>query len=217
MRLRRRPGVKEKLLSYNDLVILNPEQFKGKWNTVFGNSHPIHVELGTGRGQFITTLAEKNPDVNFLAVEVREQVLLQAVRKADGKGLNNIRFLLFNLNGIDHLFSEKEVRRFYINFCDPWPKKRHGKRRLTHSSFLLKYKTFLTEDGEIHFKTDNEALFEFSLNEISACGYKLRNIIFDLHHSDFQGNVMTEYEEKFVLEGKRIYRCEAIKTETLDD
>jgi tRNA (guanine-N7-)-methyltransferase len=211
MRRRKKPGAKEKLLSYEQYVCINPEDFKGKWYEYFNNSSEIHVELGTGRGQFITTLAELNPAVNYIGVEVKEEILLKAVQKAEEKQLNNIVFLWYDINKFADIFEENELSRIYINFCDPWPKNRWAKRRLTHRKFLEGYKHSLQQNSEIHFKTDNEKLFEFSLNEFSHCDFKLKNITFDLHNSNFEGNITTEYEDKFVQMGMRIYRCEAVK------
>ncbi|MFZ5966713.1 MAG: tRNA (guanosine(46)-N7)-methyltransferase TrmB [Bacillota bacterium] len=211
MRRRKKPGAKEKLLAYHQLVVKDTEGLKGKWNEYFDNENRIHVELGTGRGQFITSLAEQNPEINFIGIEIKEEVLLRAVQKAEEKGLKNIAFLWYDVNHLTDVFSHGEIDRLYINFCDPWPKKRWGKRRLTHRNFLEVYRELLGDHGEIHFKTDNEKLFEFTLNELSYSDYKLKNIIFDLHHSDFQGNITTEYEDKFAAVGMKIYHCQARK------
>lgn len=211
MRRRKRPGAKERLLSYDYWICTQPQQFKGSWTDYFHNHNPIHVELGTGRGQFITTLAEKHPHINYIGIEIKEEVLLRAVEKADEKKLSNIVFLWYDIKDIEDIFGEQELSRIYINFCDPWPKKRWAKRRLTYRNFLEKYKLFLQEKGEIHFKTDNEKLFVFSLNEFSYCDFKLKHITFDLHQEDTIQNVTTEYEDKFTAMGMRIFRCEAIK------
>ncbi|MEW9670702.1 tRNA (guanosine(46)-N7)-methyltransferase TrmB [Ammoniphilus sp. 3BR4] len=212
MRLRKKPWVKEEIVSYERLVVLDPQAQCGKWSSWFGNNHPIHVELGTGKGNFITTLAEQNPSVNYIGVEVREEVLISAVRKAAKKGLTNIAFLWLNITKLEEVFAEGEVERFFLNFSDPWPKTRHAKRRLTHRDFLNRYKRILQKGNEIHLKTDNEKLFEFSLNEMSDSGLRLKNITFDLHNSAFEEakSVMTEYEQKFVNLGMKIYRVEAV-------
>ncbi|WP_134699885.1 tRNA (guanosine(46)-N7)-methyltransferase TrmB [Ammoniphilus sp. YIM 78166] len=212
MRLRKKPWAKDEIVGYDKLVVLEPERYRGRWNEWFGNNQPIHAELGTGKGNFITTLAEKNPSVNYIAVEVREEVLIYAVRKAVQKGLTNIAFLWLNINKIEESFAEGELSRIFLNFSDPWPKNRHAKRRLTHREFLDKYKKILVHGNEIHLKTDNEGLFEFSLNEFSDTGFRLKNITFDLHQSQFEEekSVMTEYEQKFVSRGMKIYRVEAI-------
>ncbi|WZL72869.1 tRNA (guanosine(46)-N7)-methyltransferase TrmB [Clostridiaceae bacterium 35-E11] len=211
MRRRKRPGAKEKLLSYDQWICTDPQQFKGSWADYFNNQYPIHVELGTGRGQFITTLAEKHPQINYIGIEVKEEVLLRAVEKVDEKKLSNIVFLWNDIGHIEDVFDKGEIDRVYINFCDPWPKKRWAKRRLTHKNFLEKYKVLLQEKGEIHFKTDNEKLFAFSLNEFSFCDFKLQHITFNLHEEEMKENVTTEYEDKFTAIGMKIFRCEALK------
>ncbi|WCK55501.1 tRNA (guanosine(46)-N7)-methyltransferase TrmB [Aneurinibacillus sp. Ricciae_BoGa-3] len=210
MRLRKRPGVKEAMETFPELVPLNGEEYKGKWSAFFGNDHPLHVELGTGKGRFVTTLAEHNPEINYIGVELREEVLISAVKKAQDKQLKNIAFLWININDLENYFGEAEVNQFYLNFSDPWPKKRHAARRLTDSGFLVKYERLLNPAGKIALKTDNEGLFEYSLNEFAAQQFLLQDITFNLHESPFaEGNVMTEYEAKFVEKGMKIYRCVA--------
>ncbi|CZR79140.1 tRNA (guanine-N(7)-)-methyltransferase [Clostridioides difficile] len=212
MRRRRKKGADEKLLSYTKYVLRDDiDKLKGKWNLKFRNDNPIHVEFGTGKGKFITTLAKQNPDINYIAMELKEEVLLKAVEKADASNLNNILFLWGDVSNILDYFEAKELSRIYINFCDPWPKNRWSKRRLTHSGFLEMYNRVLEDDGEIHFKTDNEKLFEFSLNEIAANNWLLKNISLGLGNSEYENNVTTEYEDKFMSQGMRIFRCEAKK------
>lgn len=212
MRRRRKKGSDKKLLSFTDYVIKDDiENLKGKWSSKFENNNPIHVEFGTGRGKFITTHAKNNPDINYIAMEIKEEVLLKAVEKAHEANLNNILFVWGNVNNILDYFEEKEISRVYVNFCDPWPKKRWAKRRLTHSSFLEKYDTILKDNGELHFKTDNRDLFEFSLNEIAASDWILKNISLDLAKNTEIENITTEYEDKFMSQGMQIYRCEAKK------
>ena len=211
MRRRKVKGADIKLLSYKDYVLRdNIEALKGKWNEKFNNNNPIHVEFGTGRGKFITTLAAQNPDINYIAFEIKEEVLIKGVEKAVEANLNNILFAWADVKNILDYFDEDELSRVYVNFCDPWPKKRWAKRRLTHTNFLNMYEKVLNENGELHFKTDNQNLFEFSLNEISANDWQLKNISLDLANSDFE-NVTTEYEDKFMSYGMKIYRCEAKK------
>ncbi len=211
MRRRKKPGAKEKLLCYHQYVCMEPKKFKGRWHQYFGNNREIHVELGIGRGQFITRLAQKNPEIGYIGVEIKEEILLKAVEKAVENQLDNIVFVWYDINNIEDVFDVGEFNRFYINFCDPWPKKRWAKRRLTHRRFLEKYKSFLKEHGELYFKTDNERLFEFSLNELSDCDFKLKNIVFDLHRFSSNENITTEYEDKFTAMDMKIFRCEAIK------
>ena len=211
MRRRKVKGADIKLLSYKDYVLRdNIEALKGKWNEKFNNNNPIHVEFGTGRGKFITTLATQNPDINYIAFEIKEEVLIKGVEKAVEANLNNILFAWADVKNILDYFDEDELSRVYVNFCDPWPKKRWAKRRLTHTNFLNMYEKVLDENGELHFKTDNQNLFEFSLNEISDNDWQLKNISLDLANSDFE-NVTTEYEDKFMSYGMKIYRCEAKK------
>ena len=212
MRRRKVKGADIKLLSYKDYVLRdNIEALKGKWIEKFNNNNPIHVEFGTGRGKFITTLATQNPDINYIAFEIKEEVLIKGVEKAVEANLNNILFAWADVKNILDYFDEDELSRVYVNFCDPWPKKRWAKRRLTHTNFLNMYEKVLNENGELHFKTDNQNLFEFSLNEISANDWQLKNISLDLANSDFE-NVTTEYEDKFMSYGMKIYRCEAKKS-----
>lgn len=212
MRRRKKKGSDEKLLSYQNYVIKEDiDKLKGIWSNKFNNNNPIHVEFGTGRGKFITTLAKQNPNINYIAMEIKEEVLLKAVEKADEANLKNILFIWGNVNSILDYFDKGEVSRVYVNFCDPWPKTRWSKRRLTHSNYLNKYKEILNDEGEVHFKTDNQDLFEFSLNEIASNDWLLKNISLDLAKNENIENVTTEYEDKFMSQGMKIYRCEAKK------
>lgn len=213
MRLRKKPWAVPKLKE-SPMVVTTPQIYKGRWMEFFKVTAPLHVELGTGKGNFITTLARNHPNTNYLGIEMKPEALVSALFKgADLEAQGNLGLLLFNVNHILDAFAPGEVDRLYINFCDPWPKKRHAKRRLTHHQFLNRYRQILKSGGEIHLKTDNEALFEFSLNEFSEYGFRLRNITFDLHRSEYTENIMTEYEQKFAEQGMRIYRCEAILLE----
>lgn len=210
MRLRKKPWIGERIRELSHIMVDEPALHKGKWRQMFGNNNPLHVEVGTGRGRFITTLAKNNPEINYIGVEYMQDVIYYAARQADEKALKNLKLLCFDVNQIIDIFEPGEIQRLYINFCDPWPKNRHAKRRLTHHDFLARYRQILTPDGAVHFKTDNEQLFAFSLNEFSGFrAFQLQNITLDLHNSDFIGNVMTEYEEKFSRQGMTIYRCEA--------
>ncbi|MEG0855268.1 MAG: tRNA (guanosine(46)-N7)-methyltransferase TrmB [Terrisporobacter sp.] len=212
MRRRKKKGSDIRLLSYTDYVVRdNVENFKGKWNEKFGNDNPIHAEFGTGRGKFITTLAKNNPNTNYIAMELKEEVLLKGVEKANEANLQNIIFIWGDVDRILDYFEDKELSRVFINFCDPWPKTRWSKRRLTHTNYLNKYYKILNDNGEIHFKSDNEKLFEFTLNEICINPWNLKNISLDLANNDTFENVTTEYEDKFISQGLKIYRCEAQK------
>ena len=213
MRLRKKPHTDEKLKNFADFVTLDKigEECKGNWSKKFGveSARKFFVELGTGKGDFITQSAEKFADINFLGLEVEPTVVLAAARKVHEKNLSNVRLAVFDINHISEIFAEGEVDRFYINFCDPWPKKRHAKRRLTYIKFLEKYRKILKPDGEIHFKTDNRGLFDFSLEQFAAAGFKLRDINFDLHADEPPDNIRTEYENKFSAQGVKINRCVA--------
>ncbi|RNB67277.1 tRNA (guanosine(46)-N7)-methyltransferase TrmB [Brevibacillus panacihumi] len=209
MRLRNIPGAEAALAEYPTFV-QNPVSFKGKWHERFGNNNPIHVEIGCGKGRFINTLAALHPDINFIAVELKAEVVLRAVQRTEYREIPNLAFVQYNAAMLTDLFADHEITRLYLNFSDPWPKTRHAKRRLTYSSFLQTYRQVLKPDGEVHLKTDNEKLFEFSLNQFAAERFQLRNITFDLHQSkQAADNVMTEYEERFSSRGQRIYRVEA--------
>lgn len=187
MRRRKKKDADIKLLSYTNYVLKGDSiDLKNKLCDKFKNNNPIHVEFGTGRGKFITTLAKQNPHINYIAMEIKEEVLLKAVEKAVENELNNILFVWGDVNNILDYFGKGELSRVYVNFCDPWPKKRWYKRRLTYRGFLENYKKLLNDSGEIHFKTDNEKLFEFSLNEFSEADLKLKNITLDLVNSDYE-------------------------------
>ena len=173
---------------------------------------PLYFELGTGKGRFIAGMAEAHPEANFVGFEVQLGVLYYAAQKIFERNLPNAKVSLFDIAGIEDVVAPGEIDRFYINFCDPWPKARHAKRRLTYRTFLDRYARLLKPQGEIYFKTDNEGLFLFSLEEFKECGWMLKNVTYDLHSTDTP-NVMTEYEEKFSKKGQPIFRLEAIKPE----
>ncbi|MCQ6274429.1 tRNA (guanosine(46)-N7)-methyltransferase TrmB [Bacillus sp. V3B] len=208
MRLRHKPWAKDKIQQYPQYVISNPEQLKGKWGSVYEKDQPVHIEIGMGKGRFVTEMARSNPDINYLGVELQESVIVSALDRLIEAELPNVKLLNADAANLPLYFSKGEVSRVYLNFSDPWPKTRHEKRRLTYSSFLKLYEDILPNQGEIHFKTDNQGLFEYSLMSFSAYGLLLKYVSLDLHQSNFEGNIMTEYEEKFSERGNRIYRCE---------
>jgi len=210
MRRRKLKGGVERLLAHREWLVEEPEKLRGQWKKI-SRGKKIHLELGMGKGQFITTLANDNPEVFYVGLEIKEEVLLRGVEKAIDKELDNIHFLWKNAEHLDQFFDDDEVERLYLNFSDPWPKNRTAKRRLTHQRFLEKYQEVLKEHGEIHLKTDNEKLFEFSLNSFSQEGFKLKNITFDYHNSGERIPATTEYEDKFSGSGMKIYRLEAVK------
>ncbi|MBM7704874.1 tRNA (guanosine(46)-N7)-methyltransferase TrmB [Metabacillus iocasae] len=209
MRLRNKPGAQERLDSYPQYIIANPAEYKGKWQEVFENDHPIHIEVGTGKGQFLVGMAKQNPHINYIGIELYKSVIVSALDKLIEEDLPNLRLLNVDASELGDYFAKGDVSQVYLNFSDPWPKVRHAKRRLTYKTFLKLYEDLLINQGEIHFKTDNQGLFEYSLTSFSEYGMLLKYVSLDLHNSDFEGNVMTEYEERFSRKGQRIYRCEA--------
>ena len=208
MRLRNIKNANEKLAVNERDYIANPNDFKGKWNTVFENTNPIHIEIGMGKGQFLVNLATLNPDINYIGIEKFTSVLLRASEKLMALNLKNVKIINVDALNLNDCFAHNEIDRIYLNFSDPWPKNAHAKRRLTSDRFLPLYKNILNKNGEIHFKTDNRKLFEFSLESMNNYGMLYKNISLDLHNSSFEGNIVTEYEEKFSKFGP-IYRLEA--------
>lgn len=208
MRLRHKPWAKDKLSAYPQYVIQNPEDWKGKWDQVFIQKGPIHIEIGTGKGRFITEMAKANPTINYIGVELQESVIVSALDRVIEAEVPNLKLMNMNAEKLTEYLEKGEINRVYLNFSDPWPKTRHEKRRLTYKTFLASYESVLENQGEIHFKTDNQGLFEYSLKSFSEYGMLLKYVSLDLHNSDFEGNIMTEYEEKFSNRGNRIYRCE---------
>lgn len=209
MRVRHKPWAAEKLASHPEYVVTNPLEWQGKWQSHFQNEGPIHIEVGTGKGQFIVGMAEKNPQINYIGIELQSSVAVMALDKILESELPNV--ILLNTDGglISDYFEKGEIDRVYLNFSDPWPKTKHEKRRLTYRSFLENYQHALKPKGEIHFKTDNQGLFEYSLASFSQYGMILDQVWLDLHKSEFEGNVQTEYEERFAAKGQPIYRVEA--------
>ncbi len=209
MRVKHKPWAKDKLLSHPEVCVANPADYKGKWQELFGNQNPIHIEIGSGKGQFVSGMAKQNPEVNYIGIEVVESVLVVALDKVLHAGVSNARLLSVDGAELLEYFEPGEVARIYLNFSDPWPKKRHTKRRLTNPLFLDIYKSLLPVNGEIHFKTDNRSLFEYSLVAFSEYGMQLADVSLDLHADEIDDNIMTEYEEKFSQKGFPIYRLEA--------
>jgi len=210
MRMRRKKHREDRLENCSDIIIDNIMDYSKDINAVFnGSEKPLRLEIGCGKGKFITETAMKNPDINFIAIEKNLDVLVLAAEKVKNAGLTNVRFVPGDANALREFETKSRCEVLYINFCDPWSKNGYRKRRLTHSNYLAIWEKLLTPTGEIHFKTDNKGLFEFSLNSFSDYDMKLKNITLDLHASDFVGNVMTEYETLFSQKGNPIYRCEA--------
>jgi tRNA (guanine-N7-)-methyltransferase len=211
MRLRNVKGARENIQASN-YAIQEPEQHKGRWHEFFENSNPIHIEIGMGKGKFITTLAESNPNINYIGIEKYSSVLIRAIERRKEYEGSNLFFIRMDAENINDVFDTNEVDQIYLNFSDPWPKDRHAKRRLTSKEFFARYDKLLKKDGVVIFKTDNRELFDFSVEEAPLADWKLKEVTYDLHHSKYvQGNVMTEYEERFVLEGKPINRMVAYR------
>lgn len=218
MRLRNIPGAKEVIIE-SEFVIQNPEGNKGKWEKIFEKKQPLHIEVGMGKGRFLMDMARKHPDVNYVGIEMYDSVLIRALQKLEdlheaGEGLPNLFFMRMDARNLPEVFEKGEVKKIYLNFSDPWPKARHAKRRLTSREFLARYERVLADDGVVEFKTDNRPLFDFSLEEVGEVeNWELLAHTFDLHHNEemMEGNVMTEYEEKFSSMGNPIHKLIATR------
>ena len=215
MRLRNIPGAKEEIRE-NRFVADEPAKLKGGWSLFFGNANPVHIEVGMGKGRFLTELARLHPEINYVGIEMYDSVLIRAVQKREeladkGEDLSNLIYIREDARMLPEIFAGGEVEKIYLNFSDPWPKARHAKRRLTSRQFLARYEQILAEDGIIEFKTDNQELFAFALEEISGSGWELLYSTRDLHSDEklMEGNVMTEYEEKFSSMGNPICKLAA--------
>ncbi len=209
MRLRKVKNARERLTD-GYYFIENPKDNKGSWHKIFGNDNPIHIEIGCGKGQFIYTLSKLNPNINYIAIEKYDSVLLRVLEKIKEEEIPNLKLSIIDANEISEYFSENELDRIYLNFSDPWQKNHHAKRRLTSPLFLNQYRIILNSNGEIHFKTDNRGLFEYSLESFNSCNYSIYNISLDLHKDleKYPFNITTEFEDKWSKLGP-IYRLEA--------
>lgn len=208
MRMRRKKNRDARFDNCIDIAVLNPENHKGKWNELFGNSNPVHVEIGCGKGGFILELARRNPEINYVAIEKCLDVIILAMEKIKAAEIKNVKFYCGDANTLTDIFDDGEVERVYLNFSDPWKKSKQAKRRLTYVTFLEKYKQILTGDGQVHFKTDNRPLFDFSLEQFEEFGANVSELTFDLHNSEYnENNIMTEYEKNFSEKGFTINRC----------
>ena len=204
MRLRRIKNIEEKILQYDNIIMLEPTKYKGKWRELFGNDNPIYLEIGMGKGKFITEHALKNPNINFIGCELVNSVIYKAARKISEKEIPNLYLINYDAFKLDEVFEKDEIEKIFLNFSDPWPKTRHEKRRLTSGDFLNVYKKFLVKDGLIEFKTDNRKLFEYSVMKFNELRYDILELSLDLH-SDKEDIINTEYEDKFVALGQVIY------------
>lgn len=205
MRLRKKYWARPELED-SRIAIYDRYEYCGKWNKEFNNNNPIHLELGCGMGGHISRRAVENPEINYVGIDLKDEVVVYALRKVLASRTEeelkhqediNVRLIVMNIMLIDNVFAKDEVDRIYINFCNPWPKARHNKRRLTYTSFLQAYKKFLKDDGEIWFKTDDRDLFEASQEYFKESGFSIEYLTYDLHNSDFKDNIVTEYESKF--------------------
>ena len=180
---------------------------------MFEKEQPIHIEIGIGKGRFIHTLAKENPDINYIGIEKFDNVIIRALEKVIDEPFPNLKLILVDAGAIPIILKDHTVERVYLNFPDPWPKERHTKRRLTNRRFLKIYETLLTKNGEIHMKTDNQVLFDYSLEEIMFYDMELTTITRDLHNSDVDCNIMTEFEEKYSKRGNKISKLTAVYKE----
>ena len=209
MRLRNIKNKKE-IIENSKYIILNPKEYKGKWNDLFGNNNPIYIEIGMGKGKFIIENAMKYKNINFIGIEKYDTVIAKALKKAENYKIENLKLIRIDAKELNDVFN-KEIDLIYLNFSDPWPKERHQKRRLTHKNFLKIYDELFRKDKCIILKTDNKSLFEYSVCSFSNYGYIIKNINVDLHNSDENDIITTEYEDKFVNNGNIIYKIEVYK------
>ena len=203
MRLRKVKNVEEKIKEFEGLIITEPENHKGKWNKLFGNDNPIHLEIGMGKGKFIIEKAKREPDVNFIGCELVQSIIYKAAKSVDN--VPNLLMINYDALKLGEVFDKGEITKIYLNFSDPWPKSRHEKRRLTSDSFLNVYREIKASDGVIEFKTDNRGLFEYSVMSLNNNGFEFLDISFDLHNDGRENIVTTEYEDKFSARGNVIY------------
>ena len=202
MRLRRIKGIEEKIKEYDDVIVFDPTSLKGKWKERFNNTNPIYLEIGMGKGNFICKSAKLNPDINYIGCEISDSVAYLASKKI--RGTSNILVINSDAMKLDEIFSEGEISKIYLNFSDPWPKKKHEKRRLTSKMFLDKYKELLGKGREIELKSDNRHFFEYSVMMFNKEGFEIEELSLDLH-SDYSDVVTTEYEDKFTSLNQPIY------------
>lgn len=205
MRHRKVKNLEERIDAQKEFLVENPAEYKGKWRELFGTSGKLYLELGCGKGQFLTARALDDPEACFIGIEGLDAVIVRGLEKAGENQMTNIRYVLEYVKDIRDFFEDGELSGIYLNFSDPWPKARHAKRRLTYGESLLKYKRVLEEDGFIAFKTDNEGLFDFTLEEIERLDLPVKEMSRDLHNSDYKAKEFTtEYEDKFRSTGKNI-------------
>lgn len=207
MRLRNVAGSRE-AIGASRFVVQEPKEYKNRWHELFGNSNPIHIEIGMGKGRFIMDMARLHPEINYVGIEKYSSVLIRGIQKMEEQELPNLYFIRMDAEEIAEVFGQGEVEKIYLNFSDPWPKDRHAKRRLPSREFLGRYNEILSKEGNLEFKTDNQELFTFALGELEPAGWHPDKVTYDLHHDKemMEGNVMTEYEERFSAKGNPIYK-----------
>ncbi len=205
MRMRKKKNLPQRMAACSHLLENDPKSLAGKW---LGENSKLHVEIGCGKGTFITEQAMANPTTSFVAIERVPEALVMAMEKAASAGLTNVRFICFDAVDFDEIFQKGEIDRIYINFCDPWPSRKNMHKRLTFPGFLAKYKNALNPEGSVHFKTDNADLFNYSLKQFVENGFRVENATFDLHSAP-NNEIRTEYEQRFIELGTPICRCEA--------
>lgn len=201
---------KKEIIANSKYIILEPEQYKGKWHEVFGNNNPIYVEIGMGKGDFIKENAIRYPNINFIGIEKFDSIIALAIKKIELEELSNLRLIRMDAYDIANVF-ERDVSKLYLNFSDPWPKPRHEKRRLTSSDFLIKYENIFINSNNIEMKTDNRLLFEYSLISFNKNRYMIEDISLDLHHDNRENIIMSEYEKKFCRQNNIIYYVNVVK------
>ncbi len=215
MRLRNVTGSRE-AIAKSRFVIQEPQKRKNRWRELFGNSNPLQIEIGMGKGRFIMDMARLHPEINYIGIEKYSSVLIRGIQKMEKEELPNLYFIRMDAEEITDVFGQGEVNKIYLNFSDPWPKDRHAKRRLPSREFLNRYRIILSEEGNLEFKTDNQELFAFALEELEPAGWHPDQVTYDLHHDAemMEGNIMTEYEERFSSLGNPIckYIISAIKS-----
>ncbi|GAJ25210.1 tRNA (guanine46-N7-)-methyltransferase [Liquorilactobacillus sucicola DSM 21376 = JCM 15457] len=210
MRLRNKPWAKPLIEANPEFIATDPKKYRGVWQDRFNKKAPLYIEIGMGKGQFIIEMAQKYPARNFIGIELQTSVAAVVLKKQLELKLKNLQLVCANGSGVSEYFETGEVTGIYLNFSDPWPKKRQAKRRLTYPSFLKQYQTILREEGRLEFKTDNRGLFEYSVKSMNNFGMTFDNVLLDLHQSEeTEDNIMTEYEEKFSKRGQVIYKLEA--------
>ena len=212
MRMRKKPNLVPRMEACSNIWIRRPEEYRGRWKELYPNAREVRLEVGCGKGKFTMETAAAEPDILLIAMEKVPDAMVMAMEKVNAQGLHNVFFIGEDAARVAELFAPGEIDLLYINFCDPWPHKKHAPRRLTHEGFLKLYQKVLKPGGEIHLKTDNASLFDFSLEQLQLCGFALKHVTHDLHANGPVG-IMTGYEEKFYGLGTPICRCEAVYQE----